>query len=69
MSVLGLTVFLSLLLVVLFVVLYYVERARGGAGNAEREALKPLDDEQTRPAGGTEQENEQKHSSNSGKNR
>ncbi len=48
MGVLVLTVFLSLLLVALFVVLFVAERRRKGFGSAEQDALLPFGDEDPR---------------------
>jgi hypothetical protein len=48
MSVLLLTVFLSLLLVSLFVVLFLAERRRKRFGSSEQDALLPFGDEDTR---------------------
>jgi hypothetical protein len=48
MYVLVLTVFLSLVLAAIFVVLFFAERRRGGLRGAEQDALLPFTDE--RPA-------------------
>jgi len=45
MSVLVLTIFLSLLLVSLFIVLFIGERRRKGFGSPEQDALLPFEDE------------------------
>jgi len=50
MQVIVLTVFLSLVLMGLFVILYIDERAHRRFGSSERDALLPLEDEVTRPA-------------------
>ncbi|HSH09627.1 MAG TPA: hypothetical protein VK995_04530 [Oceanipulchritudo sp.] len=48
MSVLLLTIFLSLLLVALFVVLFIGERRKKGFGSPEQDALIPFGDEDSR---------------------
>jgi len=48
MGVLVLTIFLSLLLVALFVVLFVSERRRKGFGSSEQDALLPFNDEDPR---------------------
>lgn len=48
MGVLMLTVFLSLLLVTLFIVLFIGERRRKRFGSSEQDALLPFGDEDTR---------------------
>ena len=48
MSVLLLTIFLSLLLVTLFIVLFIGERRRKSFGSSEQEALLPFGDEDPR---------------------
>jgi hypothetical protein len=50
MSIIPLTVFFSLLLAGLFVVLFVVDRNRSSLGGAERDSLLPLADEDARPA-------------------
>jgi hypothetical protein len=50
MSIIPLTVFFSLLLAGLFVVLFLVDRNRSTLGGAERDSLMPLADEGARPA-------------------
>ncbi len=49
MSVLVLTIFLSLLLVSLFVLLFIGERRRKGFGSPEQDALLPFEDEDEDP--------------------
>ena len=51
MGVLLVTILLSLLLVVIFLLLFLGERSRGRAGSPERDALLPLDgNDKKRPA-------------------
>jgi hypothetical protein len=50
MSVVPLTLTLSLLLVLIFVVFFLREHARGNVGGAERDSLLPLGDERPRLA-------------------
>lgn len=48
MGVLLLTVFLSLLLVTIFVLLFLHERSKRGFGSSEQESLLPFEDEDPR---------------------
>jgi hypothetical protein len=48
MSVLLLTIFLSLVLVTLFIVLFIGERLKKGFGSSEQDALLPFEDEDPR---------------------
>jgi hypothetical protein len=49
MAVIPITVFISLGLVTMFVVLFWRERGRARSGSAERDSLLPLAEETPRP--------------------